>query len=192
MFVAWGDESGSVSAVDPGVYLMGAVLAAPETTEHLREAMRELLRPSEKKVHWYGASESHRDRIIDVVADLTLEAVVVARLGELGERDERRRRKCFETFAPTLASMGCTHLTLESRGPRDDARDRKMLEALRAQRRVDSTLRLDHVPGPADPVLWIADAVCGAVVADRVGQSRWLTQIERRTSVYVIDDRPRR
>ncbi len=191
MFSAWGDESGSVASRDPDVYLMGAVLAVPDEVPDLRAAMRELQRPREKKVHWHADSDGRHDTIIGVVAELPIEGVVVVRHGMPGEKDERRRRKCFETFAPELVAAGCTNLTLESRGRTADERDRKMLDALRSQRRLDGTLRLDHAAGPADPVLWIADAVCGALVASRVGNRRWWAHLEKKMTVHLVDDASR-
>lgn len=191
MFSAWGDESGSVADVDPGVYLMAAVVVETARIADVREAMRPLLLPGQKKVHWRGDSDAHHDVVASAVAGLPIEAVVVVRRGPDSDRDERRRRKCFATMAPLLADLGCTALTLESRGVRDDRRDRDMLDALRGSRRLDTGLRLEHTPGPADPGLWIADAVCGAVVADRTGRGRWLRLLERRTTVHVVDERLR-
>ena len=49
-----------------------------------------------------------------------------------------------------------------------------MLDALRASRTVSPALRLDHLPGSADPLLWIADVLCGAVVAARSGRPEHL------------------
>ncbi len=90
--------------------------------------------------------------------------------------------------------LGCLDLTLESRGrqadKRDrqaDKRDREMLDALRARHQADG-LRLNHTPGPADPVLWIADAVVGAVVASRTGQPRWCLRLEGTITVVEVDE----
>lgn len=52
-------------------------------------------------------------------------------------------------------------MTLESRGRADDKRNRDALAAFRAKRAVSPRLRIDHLPGPAEPLLWIPDAVCG-------------------------------
>lgn len=191
VFIAWGDESGSVAGRDPNVYLMGAVVAAPDAADDLRAAMVEIRRPGEKKVHWRADSERRHDTVIGIISELPIEGVIVVRRGAPTERDERRRRKCFEAFAPELAAAGCTTLILESRGATADRRDRDMLDALRAQRRIDTRLRLDHATGPSDPVLWIADAVCGAYVASRVGDPRWWAALTSRTAVYSIDDAPR-
>ncbi|MFS0701145.1 hypothetical protein AB6N24_14340 [Cellulomonas sp. 179-A 4D5 NHS] len=190
MFSAWGDESGSVASRDPDIYLMGAVLAAPEAVADLRAAMIELQRPGEKKIHWRADSEDRHDKVIGVIGELPIEGVIVVRHGMPDEKDERRRRKCFETFAPELVAAGCTDLVLESRGSAADQRDRKMLDALRSQQRLDGVLRLDHAAGPVDPALWIADAVCGALVASRVGNPRWWRVLERRMTVHLVEDAP--
>jgi hypothetical protein len=190
VFVAWGDESGSVRDKDPDAYLMSGVIAEQEVVQDLRDAMRMLLLSSEKKVHWRGDTEKRHDAVINTIGTLPVESIVVVRLSGPGEKDERKRRKCFETYIPALVDLGCSHLTLESRGPHDDRRDMAMLDALRASRRVDSALRLEHAPGPADPALWIADAVCGAVVSHRIGQPRWLKALERQVDVEIVDDRP--
>lgn len=47
-------------------------------------------------------------------------------------------------------------------------------------------LRIEHVPGPAEPALWLADAVCGAVVAYRLGDDRWIRLIDKRATIELI------
>lgn len=186
-FQAWGDESGSNSRIDRGTYLMAAVIADSEHYDLLAEEMRGLLPRKEKKVHWHSDAPERHDLVIATIADLPLEAIVVVRQGAPeAERDERRRRKVLEVFAPELQDLGCGDLVLESRGPKDDTRDRKMFDTMRSTGRL-SSLRLRHAAGPGDPVLWIADAICGAVVAHRTGHPRWLDLLERKTTMTVID-----
>ena len=138
--------------------------------------------------HWRTDSDDRHDHLIGVIARLPIEALVVVRQGPETDKNERRRCKCLETLLPELTRCGCTHLVIESRGARDDRRDRDMLDALRAKKEITG-LRLDHAPGPADPVLWIADAVCGAVVAHRTGESRWLEAIADRVMIQNVDHR---
>jgi hypothetical protein len=76
---------------------------------------------------------------------------------------------------------------MESRGAGLDRKDRDMVDAMRAARTLDGTLRLEHAPGPAEPMLWIADAVCGAVVASRTGDPAFLRRIER--AVHLVEVR---
>lgn len=174
MFQAWGDESGSVTARDPGAFILAAAISLPGDAPQLRSAMAGLQMKTEKKIHWRDDSDKRRRQVIETIAELPLEAIVVARVGPTSEPDERRRRKCFEHFAMEVDALGCTQLTMESRGRKADRRDRIMLDTMRAQKTVTGDLRLDHAPGPTDPCLWIADAICGAVVAARVGNRTFL------------------
>lgn len=187
MFVAWGDESGSLPIHDPGAYLLSAVLTEEESTQTLRESVQSLKMPAEKKIHWHSDDDKRRMLVIETIAELPIEAVVVVRVGSIDEGEERRRRKCFERFAVELDELGCSRLTLESRGRRQDQRDMTMLDAMRSKRRVSSALRLTHTPGPADPALWVADALCGAVVAHRVGNSSYLAMVEQFTNVIIVE-----
>lgn len=189
-YLAYGDESASRRQLDPGVYMFAAALLEPAREIAVRALMRDLLLPGQKKVHWREDRDRRHDVVVDAIAHAGVEALVVVRQGPDGESDERRRRKTLERFVPELEVLGCAHLVLESRGPADDHRDRVMLDALRA-RRLSTSLRLDHTPGPGEPLLWIADAVCGAVTADRTGDSRWLDALRRSTEVITIEDRPR-
>ncbi|PPF78928.1 hypothetical protein C5B96_13935 [Subtercola sp. Z020] len=59
-------------------------------------------------------------------------------------------------------------MKLESRGPSDKL-DRALVDALRSKRQLESSTRIEHVPGPAEPLLWIADTLCGAVTQHRRG-----------------------
>jgi hypothetical protein len=50
---------------------------------------------------------------------------------------------------------------------------------------LDDPLRLDHEKGPLEPLLWIADATCGAVVAHRCGNPEFMNKLL--TVMTVID-----
>lgn len=186
MLVGWGDESGSVPACDPGAYLLAAALCEQERVEEVRAAMAAQRLGSEKKIHWRGDADKRHLRLIETVAALPLAGFVVVRVGPLDERPERRRRKCFEHFAATLHERGCRRLTLESRGPRDDDRDRELVRVMRHRRQLTGAMHVEHAPGPADPGLWVADAVCGAVVAARLGDSRFVDALGARLEVVEV------
>jgi hypothetical protein len=187
LFSAWGDESGSDEQADPGVYLLGAAVVEAAHLEEVRTRMAAARLPGERKVHWRSSSHKRREELVEILANLPLEGLVVVRRGPLGERDERRRRKCFEHFAPAVEALGCTRLTLESRGLKADARDRAAFDALRARRALTGPMHLEHAPGPGEPLLWVGDILCGAVVADRTGAPGFFRSIASRTSVTTLD-----
>jgi len=177
---AWGDESKSSYKFDPGAYIFGAVITNGFTAEaNARERLRGLLLPGQKKTHWRDESDKRRDQIIEALGECNLDGIVVTRIGAATERDERRRRKCFEYFARQLIQFDVWDLALESRGTTGNKLDMEMVRALGASKIVPTDFRVTHVGGGSDPLLWAADAVCGAVVSYRIGQPKWLLRMER-------------
>ena len=186
--IGWGDESGSDAARDPGTYLMSVVLADPCHTETIQEAMLGLRYGKTPKLHWREELPRRRRKIAETVAALPVAGLVVVRCDpQASDRPERRRRNCLEHLLPMLADMDTERLALESRGPADDGKDRQMLQHLRRGKRLSRTLRIDHIPGPQDPALWAADALCGAVVSHRVGDDvTYLEVIESSIPVETV------
>jgi hypothetical protein len=166
--VGWGDESGSDAARDPGTYVLSVILVDSDSVSEVQSAMREL-REKGTKLHWRDLLPKRRTAVVEAMKLLPVTGLVVVRSrSDLRDRPERRRRKCLERLLPEVADLGCSRLVLESRGPADDDRDRRMLDSLHRQQRLTVGLHLDHVPGPQEPALWAADALCGAVVSNRV------------------------
>ena len=185
--IGWGDESGSDVARDPGTYLISVVLAEQSAAAEIQEAMALLRFKGAAKLHWRDEVPARRRLIAGKVSQLPASGLVVVRSDpDSTEPLERRRRKCLEHLLPLLAEHDCGHLILESRGSRDDHRDRQMLDYLRRAHRLRRRLHVDHVPGPKDPALWAADAVCGALVSDRVGEPGYLAMITARMRVEIV------
>lgn len=188
-FRAFADESSSDRRLDPDTYILAAAVIDPEQLDHVRELALELKLPGARKAHWRDDSDKRHDVVIDAISKMPIEGVVLVRRGLSDERPERRRRKCMEPFLAAVEAYGCSHLLLESRGPADDKRDRELLDMMRAKKRSEA-LRMSHEPGPAEPLLWLPDALCGAVSAARTGRDRWLEMIMDRLRVTEIDERP--
>jgi hypothetical protein len=187
-FSAWGDESGSRSRTDPGVYMIAAAIGETSEVDQLRAAMVDLkLSSSGPKLHWADESAPRRTLVAETIARLPVEGFVVVRASSESDRIERRRRKCLEHLLHELTALGCDELVLESRGRADDKRDRQLLDRLRRSRRLQSELHMTHIGGPADPVLWIADALCGVVVQERTGDPSYMKIIESRLTIEVIE-----
>lgn len=179
---AYVDESGSNTQVDPDIYIFAATLADTDVLDDCSMAMRRLRRPGQKKLHWQSDVPSHAD-VAATVAVLPLEHVVVVRSCRPGERPERRRRGTLERLCWELEQLGVGAAVFESRGPADDRRDLVALQGFRARRVVSSTLRMHHLPGPKEPMLWIPDAVCGAVVSARTGNDAYFETIRSRITL---------
>ena len=166
---AWVDESGSDQTHDPGTYLLAAAIGRIATASTIRDQISGLRLPGQIKLHWRDESAKRQADITRPVAACELEHLVVVRTEAVEDRPERRRRKCLERLLLELELKGVTDVVFESRGKADDRRDRDMLNALRGQKIVSASVRITHVVGRDEPLLWIPDAVCGAVTSFRTG-----------------------
>lgn len=184
MLTAWGDESGSQPERDPHTYLVAAALVEDTDVPDIRKTMEELRLSGEKKLHWHGSSDERRHLLVETVAALPVISVVVVHNDE-GASDRRHRRKCLEYLLPQLAHMPCGEITFESRGQLD-ASDVDIVQKFRATRVIDSSLRLHHRTGRSEPVLWLADVVCGAVVQHRVGNPVYLDRLGGLIDIHPI------
>lgn len=165
MECAYIDES-QVGGTGSGLpYVLTASFAVGDTQDEVRDALRRLLPKNAKKLHWNRLTPDAQERVVGELLTLDLMHIVVVRETTIQEKPERSRRSCIQMLLYELASMDVEHAVFESRGSADDARDLKMLGALRSQRVVPTRFRVDHMPGPAEPLLWVPDVVNGAVGA---------------------------
>ena len=188
MFDAWIDESGSNQQADPGAYILSAAICERVHADATREAMRGLLvSRGHRKLHWRDEDRSRQQTIAAVIANLRVEHLVVVRSGAAAtDRPERQRRLCMERLLPELVALGVGEATVESRGRGDDMRDRQTLDHLRRKHALRGRLNLNHVGGPAEPMLWIADACCGAVTQLRCGDTARYALIEPKVTMLEI------
>jgi len=164
---AYVDESEPSSG---GTYLLGCALVRSGDTDAVRSVLRAARRSGERKVHWHDRLPGERPALAELVAELPVEHLLVVRDECHDEPSERRRRKCLEYLLWLLDAAGDVEsVTLEARQARQNARDMQLLKVLRSSRIVGPSVRLHHLAGPAEPLLWIPDVVAGAFGAARSG-----------------------
>ena len=168
-------------------YILAAAVCAAEMLDEARADAQLLLLKGQRKPHWRDESAKRRQQIVDQIVSMPLEHVVVFRDSPTTERLERRRRLSMRGLLPILDDRGIQHATFESRGNADDARDRHLLDSVRASHGISSRLRLDHAKGPLEPMLWIADAVCGMVGTNLGGNDLYLAQLQASVTVEIIE-----
>lgn len=188
IYTAWLDESGSNQKIDPGTYILSAAIGDPAHTQEMRDTMRDLLvNRRHKKLHWRDEDFRRQEQIIKTVAQLPVEHLIVVRSDpHTTTKSERQRQLCMEWMLSELASLGVGTVIIESRGLKDDQRDRKTLQHLRTKHHLATSLHMSHVGGPADPMLWVPDACCGAITQLRCGIEGFYAQIQRRVTVIDI------
>jgi len=156
---SWVDESMHVDG-DNGLYILAAVVCAADGCALIRDGLRELLDEGQRKLHWSTESPERRERIIGVVAEVDMAAVVVIGAPLAKKKQERARAVCMETL--------------------------KLIRAIRGKKLVPTEMRIDVGRPSAEPMLWVPDIVAGAAGADRVhGNPQYLDLI--RSTVTQLD-----
>jgi len=174
---SWVDESMHVDG-DNGLYILAAVVCDANGCDPIRDAIRELLDEGQPKLHWGTESPERREKIIGVVAEVDMAAVVVIGAPLAKKKQERARAVCMETLVVHLATIGVTHVLLEERTPSLNDRDMKLIEAIRGKKLIPTEMRIDVGRPSAEPMLWMPDIVAGAAGADRVrGNPQYLDLI---------------
>lgn len=157
---AWVDESMHVEA---GLYLLAAAVCDPAACGPVRESLLSLREPGEPKLHWGRESPERRTAIIDVVAGFDMAAIVVVGAPMDRKRQERARAVCMESLAMYLDAMDVTQVFLEEREASLNARDQRLVQAIRGKKLIRSTLRIDVAKPSVEPMLWLPDIIAGAV-----------------------------
>lgn len=169
---AWVDESMRLppKASGRGLYLLAAVVASEVDADPIRDSMRRLRDRSQSKLHWVAESAPRRRRIAKSLLDAPLEAVVVVGTPLDGKKQERARVQCLTELLMELERCGVSRVTLEQRTPSLNRRDEKTRARLIGAGVLTDSLRLQIEPPSQEPMLWVSDAVAGAVGAAHVGQ----------------------
>lgn len=167
------DESSARRGPGWQEYLVCTALIPSDGCEQAREQLRPLLLPGQIKLHWTAERERRRRDIVAEIAKLEPMNIVVSDLDAEQKRTERHRRKCLETLYHELVRMEVFDVTFECRSAVEDRRDRAHIVALQGQG-LDRRLRISHLRGGDEPLLWIADAVLGAINSAHLGERRHL------------------
>lgn len=169
------------------IYMFGAVLVLDSLVDVVRQSVAELKWRAQAKIHWRDEPEWRRSEIVAALERLSFEGLLVVRVSQSKERPERQRRKCMASLLPELERRHIDVVAIESRARADNERDRKMAAHLRANRSLNSGLHLSHMPGPEDPMLWIADVMCGAYGAAMLGNNEYLDRFQETHELTLIE-----
>lgn len=184
-FRAFIDESSVNRGDDSQEYLLCAAVIDVDACDATREALRPLLLPGQIKFHWTDESKKRQAEIVTKVVDLGPMSVVVAHLDARARKTERYRRKCLETLYHELMTMEVFDLTLESRSSAQDNNDAAHIVALQGAG-LDRRMRIAHARGGDEPLLWIPDAVLGAINASHLGDQ---SHFDRLAATVILNTR---
>ncbi|WP_405069842.1 hypothetical protein OG558_09275 [Kribbella sp. NBC_01510] len=85
-----------------------------------------------------------------------------------------------------LDQFGLSEAWLESRAAAQDRRDLRLVDSARRKRLISSDLQVGFARPSAEPMLWLPDAVAGAMSAAVLGEERWLTAMAAVVTVHQV------
>ncbi len=181
---AYGDESFQEAATG-GYYVIAAAAFAPNALDTAREVLLDLYGRRDGKLHWNEMAPVRQRAAVKRLAELEALHLVVVGGPVPPRRQERARARCLHQLVLELHGYGIERLLLESRTRVLNARDITTVQGARFALPKGSRFVIDHIPGPAEPLLWAADLVAGAVGAHRQGDPECRDLLEH--CVYELD-----
>ena len=149
------DESYGRDPAGRLVYVLGLV-EIRDGADDLRAALRELPRTRGGVLHFANEDDGRRVGLAKAVGQLGVELTAVVRRG--GDSLSRARAIGLTTIAWSRQD-GLDRLEIESRGPKPDRADARLMAALHPPARRIPV----RFPGKAeDPLLWVADILASA------------------------------
>ena len=140
-------------------------------------------------MHWVDESSKRRDRIIAAVAALDLAAVVAIGSPVHRSKQERARRCCLERLFYELGMMGVSDVWLEPRTATPDRRDLRLVDYARDKGLIPRGFKVGFARPRDEPMLWLPDAVAGAVTAAKLGEPRWVLALTEILTEHIVNVR---
>ena len=186
---AFGDESLATKPDGKVVYSLSAMLVTGSQSEQIRHGLRQLHPLDGTKLHWRKSSTSQRPVLMSAILRCDFRGVLVSVEHPPSTKEERLRRWCLIQMLPELDRLGCGDLILESRNQHLDRREREVLLSIFGQAHRPLTARLSHARGADEPLLWLADIVCGAFTMAQRGDSSAWDLLSHRITHIALDDK---
>lgn len=150
-------------------YLLVAALVEPQDVARQRAALRSMLLPGQRELHFKKEKPQRRRFIASQLVKAKVRAAVYRR--SCTTREEAARQDCLGRLVQDLCDLDARRLIIDSREGRD-RHDERTVRAALGERPKESGLTYDHVVSTSEPLLWIADAVAWCYGADRTWRQR--------------------
>ncbi len=186
--VAFGDESGGHSKLDPGIFILSASIFRVSDVDEARAVVAGLKPKGSPKLHWRGShNHKRRTEIVAVVAALRCHHHHVVIRSAPSEKPERLRAKAMEHLLIELDKQLVSQVIFESRTPKQDQRDRDILRTLDSLGRLSALRRMDHAKGKDEPMVWVPDVICGVIADARIRESpEFRAELDSKLTEYLI------
>ncbi|WP_246821011.1 hypothetical protein [Corynebacterium sp. HMSC073D01] len=179
------DESLMLRGENCQEYMICATVLELDQCERIRDALVPLLLPGQTKLHWTDEQSKRRREIAKSISALGCHHVIVSTLSQESRKTERYRRKCLERLYYEVSEMKISRVTLESRQKTQNQKDIEHIVALQGSG-LYRDIRLKHINGSDEPLLWIPDVVLGMYNATFRGEQQYWREFERKVVCHAI------
>lgn len=169
--VAFADESMRRVNSQTVCYFMAAAVLPEARCDDTREALRPLARTRARRVHWRDEEQDAKAVIMQAIAALRVECLVVVGAMVDDRKQERARALVLRRVLSELDDRQVSHVMLESRHAERDRHDLRSVGAFRNARLLSRALSVTHGEPIQEPLLWVADAVAGAAGDQQCGRN---------------------
>ncbi len=177
---AHADIDESIRESPPGHYVLAAAIVDDDQADVLRHMLRSLIPRGAARFHWHEVPAANRLEMCHVLASTDLRHVVAVATPLDPKRQER---VCLSATSWRLNDQGVYRLQLETRRQRD-ANDRRFLLGEQRANRLPLALQYEFGHPNQEPLLWVPDAVAGAIAAALAGgETRYLEAFGRSVDV---------
>jgi hypothetical protein len=173
--IALVDESILLSG--SGAYLVACVVLPDGRRAAVRRDLRRLLPAGRVQMHWRNEEARERTALTALLAKESTGLFVYGKRPAVRRDHEPARARLLQTMFEDLAPADVLELLIESRQSPNDQKDRHTISALQAAGLASYDLEYIHRLGREEPLLWLADALAGAMLASLKGEGRFLASL---------------
>lgn len=166
---AFADESFQ-EATAGGFYVLAAAIFEPRANDGARDVLRGLHGKRRGKLHWNDMDGQQQHNAAKRLGELDGFHIVTVGSPVPRRRQERARAVCLRRLVAELHGYGVSQLIMEGRAAKLNARDVQTVAGARYDLPRGASFRVDHTRGAAEPLLWAADVIAGAVRASEEGR----------------------
>lgn len=147
-------------------YMICTAIISPNVMKEVRDELRKLLLPQQRRLHFVNESPQRRRRCLAIMAELP----VRARMYTSQQNEAVARELLLGHLLSDLLPLKCQRLIIESRETNQNTRERSQIAAA-IRKGVAPQMTYEHMRPHEEPLLWIPDAIAWAYGAGREWRS---------------------
>jgi hypothetical protein len=136
-------------------YTLVAAVVLPSESTSVKKAMRELVLPGQRRLHFSSESDSRRKTILSRLAELEVQAHIIE---SSAKRESEAREECLIGLVGQAKKHSHSKLVLE-RDESIEHADRRILFRELGVYGLRRTVHYDLLAPHQEPLLWIPDAI---------------------------------